>query len=399
MQDKFIIKLLGIEDKHVELWDVDESESKLQAWVTTKVKTQKCPKCKARTRKVHAYFNQTVESIGGLHKPLTLHIKKRRYKCKSCQATFMEKLGFIKRYQRCLSVLPQTALIAAGKASFAHASMQYNISSQRLIRQFDRMTIKTPKVLPEVLAIDEFKGDAGGEKFQTVIVDADNRKVIDVLPDRKKETIISYLRSCDTGQVRAVVMDLSRGFKEAVRAVLGNPIIIADRFHYMRQVYNAFDDVRREVQNELSDEERKHMKRSKEMLWKSRKKITSETKEKVDKMLSISSKLKDAYELKDELDDWFKNSDLHTAKGRFDKCIEKLENSPYESFNRVARTFRRWRLEILNSFSHLYNNGVTEGINNMIKVIKRHSFGIKDFQRFRKKILWYQEVKEMTETL
>ncbi|SFO99622.1 hypothetical protein SAMN05720591_1301, partial [Halolactibacillus alkaliphilus] len=66
MQDKFIIKLLGIEDKHVELWDVDESKSKLQAWITTKVKTQKCPKCKARTRKVHAYFDQTVESIGGL---------------------------------------------------------------------------------------------------------------------------------------------------------------------------------------------------------------------------------------------------------------------------------------------------------------------------------------------
>ncbi|WP_188618884.1 transposase, partial [Halolactibacillus alkaliphilus] len=60
------------------------------------------------------------------------------------------------------------------------------------------------------------------------------------------------------------------------------------------------------------------------------------------------------------LDDWFKNSDLHTAKEGFEKCIEKLENSPYESFNRVARTFERWQFEILNWFSHLYSNGVTE---------------------------------------
>ncbi|GGN64187.1 hypothetical protein GCM10012290_01390 [Halolactibacillus alkaliphilus] len=58
MQDKFIIKLLGIEDKHVELWDVDESKSKLQAWVTTKVKTQKCPKYKALTRKVTRISNK-----------------------------------------------------------------------------------------------------------------------------------------------------------------------------------------------------------------------------------------------------------------------------------------------------------------------------------------------------
>lgn len=162
---------------------------------------------------MHAYFEQTVESMGGFHKPLTLHTKKLQYKCKACLATFMDSLHFIKRYQRCLTIVPKTALIEAGKSSFAHASMQYNISSQRLIRQFDRMTITTQKVLPEVLEIDEFKGDAGGERFQTVIVDAQNRQVIDVLPNRKKATIISYLRSCDIVQVKAVVIKLSRGFK------------------------------------------------------------------------------------------------------------------------------------------------------------------------------------------
>lgn len=39
MQDKFIIKLLAIEDKHVDLWDVSESSDKLQGWLTTRVKT------------------------------------------------------------------------------------------------------------------------------------------------------------------------------------------------------------------------------------------------------------------------------------------------------------------------------------------------------------------------
>ncbi|RSL28655.1 ISL3 family transposase, partial [Salibacterium salarium] len=77
-----------------------------------------------------------------------------------------------------------------------------------------------------------------------VVVDAESREILNILPDRRKETIFSYLKSCDTSRLQMVVMDLSQGFKKAVREALGNPLIIADRFHYMRQVYWAFDEIR-----------------------------------------------------------------------------------------------------------------------------------------------------------
>ncbi|WP_371919094.1 transposase, partial [Pseudomonas sp. 2822-15] len=88
-------------------------------------------------------------------------------------------------------------------------------------------------------------------------------------PDRRSETIENYFKQCDTGNVRIVVMDLSKAFKEAVRRQLGDPIIIADRYHFIRQVYWAFDRVRREVQHELYSEQRIRLKRNKEILWKS----------------------------------------------------------------------------------------------------------------------------------
>ncbi|MGO4889996.1 transposase [Anaerobacillus sp. MEB173] len=46
--------------------------------------------------------------------------------------------------------------------------------------------------------------------------------------------------------------------------------------------------------------------------------------------------------------------------------------------------------------SHLrypYNNGCIKGVNNTTKVIKRMSYGIKSFERLRKKILWRQVVR------
>ncbi len=78
--------------------------------------------------------------------------------------------------------------------------------------------------------------------------------MLDVLPDRRVKTIETYLKQCDTGNVQIVVMDLSKSFKKAVQSQLGNPLIIADRFHFMRQAYWAFDRVRREVQHKLYNE-------------------------------------------------------------------------------------------------------------------------------------------------
>src|SRR5690606_38801942 len=102
-----------------------------------------------------------------------------------------------------------------------------------------------------------------------------------------------------------VVMDLSKSFKKAVQSQLGDPLIIADRFHFMRQAYWAFDRVRREVQHKLYKEQRIRMKRNKELLWKSPFKLNPKEKERVEELLALDSDLREAYELKNELDDWF----------------------------------------------------------------------------------------------
>nr|WP_153464851.1 transposase [Sediminibacillus terrae] len=60
-------------------------------------------------------------------------------------------------------------------------------------------------------------------------------------------------------------MDLSKSFKQAVRMVLGDSLIIVDRFHFMRQIYWGLDEVCREVQREVYKKTRIHMKRSKKL--------------------------------------------------------------------------------------------------------------------------------------
>lgn len=106
-------------------------------------------------------------------------------------------------------------------------------------------------------------------------------------------------------------------------------------------------------------------------------------------------RLKEAYHLKNELDQWFKESSKENAKDGFETCMIKMQESGIEAFRRVSKTFKRWKEEILNSFTYPFSNGYIEGVNNTIKVLKRNSCGIKSFERLRNKILWHQEIKRI----
>lgn len=397
MQENFIMKMLGIKEKHVELWDMKEENRAFHFWLQTKQRKQTCPKCGEKTKRVHSYRTQLIKGRLIEERPVKIHLRKRRYLCTACRHTFYEKLAFVKRYQRHTVSLEQQVLTYVGEHSFKAAGKMAGVSTNHVLRLFNKRPIHVNRILPEVIAIDEFKGDADKQKFQTIIVDVQNRKIIDVLPDRLSSTIENYFRNCDTGNVKIVVMDLSKRFKEAVRRALGDPMIIADRFHYMRQAYWAFDKVRREVQNELHKEDRVLCKRNKELLWKSPTKLTEDQRERVRELLEDKPKLEEAYVLKNKLDEWFKTSNCHTARAGLEDWFALVETSNIEALKSVVQTFKRWRTEILNSFIYpSYSNGYIEGVNNTTKVIKRISYGIKSFERLRKKILWRQDVREVS---
>ena len=53
---------------------------------------------------------------------------------------------------------------------------------------------------------------------------------------------------------------------------------------------------------------------------------------------------------------------------------------------KLANTLINWKQEIINIIKYKINNGYVEGYNNKIKVIKRVSFGLRNYERFRKLI-------------
>lgn len=396
------MKFPGLED--VMVTKMEQVEDRVALHVELEVRPHVCPRCQEKTQRVHDYRIQKIKHLKWFERLTSIFYKKRRYACGACGKKFPEHNSFVARYQRFSKEWNQAVHVRSVKAkTFKEVAGHYGASSSTIVRRFDVLAlqeIKEPGKLPRVIAIDEYKGDTREGKYQLIIANGETREPIDILPNRKKKTIKQYLQQHGAG-VGIVVMDMSPAFKAAVQQALGKPVIIADRFHFCRYIYWALDGVRRRVQKNWSDYDRKKGKRMRYVFHKNSKKLTEEDRWYLNRYLKMDDELKRAYELKEAYCVWFQDSkkrgpeDVLKTKVQLYEFRQLVAQSGIPEFQKAMRTFHNWQTEILNSFAFPYSNGFLEGINNLTKVIKRNAFGFQNFERARAKILLIHKYKNI----
>lgn len=260
------------------------------------------------------------------------------------------------------------------------------MSVPTVIRIFDLVGYSSTK-LPKVLSIDEFKGNTSGEKYQCIITDPVNKRILDILPTRYSYDLTTYFKKYDRTNTTHFISDMWDTYSNLADTFFSNATYIIDKYHYIRQVFWAFESVRIEEQKKFKSDRRKYFKRSKSLLNKRFKFLSDEQKQEVNIMLYTSERLLSAYSLKEQffkvLD--CKNSNL--ARKALSDWVMAAQASGLNRFITCGNTMVRWSKGILNSFDCPYTNGFTEGCNNKIKVLKRNAYGYRKFSRFRNRIL------------
>jgi transposase len=112
--------------------------------------------------------------------------------------------------------------------------------------------------------------------------------------------------------------------------------------------------------------------------------LTNEEKEELELVLSSSPSLRIAHELKEELIAIY-TSDITSCGGM--KKIKKWLIAASVMFGSTADTLDSHLSEICNQFNNRTTSGVTEGINIKIKLIVRQSYGFKNFDMMKEKLL------------
>jgi len=171
--------------------------------------------------------------------------------------------------------------------------------------------------LPRVLSIDEFKGNAGGRKYQCILTDPAKRNVLDILPSKNSEDLIAYFLKFPLEkrkQVQYLVMDMSLQFRDVMTACFPDASVITDKFHVCKYVTWALENVRKSEQKKFSDERRKYFKRSRWLLLARHEKLTPEQCQQLENMLSVSETLRKAYWLKENFYVFMDSKDIYEAK-------------------------------------------------------------------------------------
>lgn len=272
-------------------------------------------------------------------------------------------------------------------ASATEIASQFNISVSTTLRYFDCVNYHCTK-LPEVLSIDEFKGNAGGQKYQSILADPQNRKVIDILPNRYESDLIRYFKGFSKREnVKYFVSDMNPHFKEVAKVCFPKAVIVADKYHVVRQAVWAMERVRKTEQKKLSTRFRKYFKRSRWLLNKNPQKLTPEDMDKLSLMFEIAPRLADAYRVKNEFVDVIRSQSSAMGRPKLIQWLQSVEVMELPEFQDCTKACHNWFQEILNSMDVPWTNGFTEGCNNKTKVLKRNCFGVRNFRRFRNRIL------------
>ena len=387
MLPNYIKEILDLED--IIITKTVHADKYVKFFLDTKPKSHICPVCGNSTTKIHDYRWQTIKDLPFQLKNCYLVLHKRRYVC-SCGKKFYESYEFLPRYlHRTKRLTWKIADLLRETTSLKSVAKTSNVSVTTVCRILDSIHYSCP-ALKEAISIDEFKGNACTGKYQCILVNPKNHSVMDILPDRTQSHLTSYFREIDRAQrlrVKYFVCDMWQPYVDLALTFFPNAKVCIDKYHFIRQVTWAMENVRKRLQKTMTATMRKYYKRSHKLLLTRYHKLKEENKKACDLMLLYNEDLRLAHWLKERFYDLCQDTKYSRQRKDFYDWIKIAESSGLKEFEKCANTYRHWSKEILNAFKYGITNGTTEGFNNKIKVLKRTSYGIRNFERFRTRIL------------
>ncbi|MGK0718734.1 transposase, partial [Aerococcus urinaeequi] len=139
---------------------------------------------------------------------------------------------------------------------FNYTSEAFHVSSPtvtRILLKAGEGLSPKGNYLPSNLGIDEFKStNRVANAMSAVLVDTHNRRLIDIIVDRKQASLIDYFASftwAARSSVKTVSIDLYTPYLEVIRTSFPNAKIVIDRFHIVKLLNETINSVRIKAMN------------------------------------------------------------------------------------------------------------------------------------------------------
>ncbi len=223
---------------------------------------------------------------------------------------------------------------------------------------------------------------AKGHNYVSVFVDLDNSKVLHVCEGRDSEALTSFKLDYEAHKglgenVTNFCCDMSPAFISGIESNFENAAITFDRFHVMKLMNEAVDQVRRDEQVHNAS-----LKRTRYIWLKNPENLTEKQAKELRPLKDMRLKTSRAYEIKLSLRDFWNIRDLDLARSYLKKWYFWATHSRLPSVIDKAKTFKNHWNGILNYVNTRIDNGVLEGINSLIQAAKNNSRGFRSTKNF-----------------
>lgn len=357
-----------------------------------------CPRCASLCKSIYDHRWTKCRDAPLRDKKVELKIHKKRYWCKQCEKPFMELLHGIFARARLTERLRRNILWCCSRyQSLLAVSRAMGCSNSTVRRSFyAHLEIHFKRHLlydfPKKLGIDEHffgmkkKPDFSAvseQRYHTTVVDLKAHRLYRAFPERDQASVFSHLKDQPgAANVQEVTIDMSEGYRNVVHALFVNARITVDPFHVLKLLQRPLNHERHKVAGR-----KKNYVAS--LLLKSGKDLDVQVRWDLERLLKQHPRLRAIYRAKERLHRLYRCHGRKWATKSLDRLLRDLDaQSNIEPLKTLAKTLRRWRVEILNHFDSRLTNAMAEGFNNKIKLVKRIAYGFRDEKFYDLRILY-----------
>ncbi|MZP30593.1 ISL3 family transposase [Heliobacterium undosum] len=344
-----------------------------------------CTACAEAGCKVHDSKERVWRHLNFFQHKTFIHARVPRTKCPRCGKVHQVSVpwsrpgsGFTLLFEAyVMTLVREMPVRSAARIVHEHDSLLWRILHHYVHKARRREDLSTV----EKISVDE-TARAKGHKYVSLIMDAVSRRVIFATEGKGADVLPKFIEDLQSHggcseNITDVCMDMSPAFISGVEKHLPESAITFDKFHVIKLLNEAVDQVRREEQKTMPE-----LKGNRYIWLKNKKNLTMKQKAVMDDVLSQRhSKTARAYQLRLTFQEMYEKDPMD-APMFLKKWYFWATHSRLEPIKTVAYTMKRHYTGILRWFVSNITNGLHEGINSLIQAAKRKARGYRSVRNF-----------------
>ena len=365
-----------------------------------------CWKCHTQLGALRGRYPVRVRGLAILRFDLVIKFWRYKGHCSKCKRARAEQVDFLSeespKFTQDFSDFIGSLCEIAPVSRVAEMFRLNEVTTWRIdFRRLRKLLAKYP--IPQVTAIsvdevyarkkNKFNGESRNRRFFTVISDLKTHRVIWVSESRDTEALDQFYRligedACK--EIEVVAMDQHEDYLKSTKNHCPNATVVWDRFHLMQNFEEAVNKQRMQLHEELeggSDLRRLTRGKFRFLFLKKANSRTEEERCHIEDVLKENTRFLKLELIKERMVSFFDEPSAEAARRVFDEIGDWIWQAGFGHLMDWHRNLEKGWDTVKNYFIYRVTSALSEGINNVIKALKRRAFGYKNMYYFRLKIM------------